>query len=87
VSQSNEAANSSGLILCRLFAGESQSALPPEREVAVSQDLIRRYRQSVEMGLDGWVNALHQRVGTLRQTLPSAARLIAQVVAESGPEK
>jgi hypothetical protein len=39
------------------------------------------------MGLDGWVNALHQRVGTLRQTLPSAARLIAQVVAESGPEK
>ena len=87
VSQSNEAANSSGLILCRLFAGESQSALPPEREVAVSQDLIRRYRQSVEMGLDGWVNALHQRVGTLRQTLPSAARLIDQVVAESGPEK
>jgi hypothetical protein len=39
------------------------------------------------MGLDGWVNALHQRVGTLRQTLPSAARLIDQVVAESGPEK
>ena len=87
VSQSNDAASSSGLILCRLFAGESQSALPPDREVAVSQDLIRRYRQSVEMGLDGWVNALHQRVGTLRQTLPSAARLIDQVVAESGPEK
>ena len=87
VSRSNDAASSCGLILCRLFAGESQSALPPDREVAVSQDLIRRYRQSVEMGLDGWVNALHQRVDTLRQTLPSAARLIDQVVAESGPEK
>ena len=87
VSGSNDAANSSGLILCRLFAGESQSPLAPDREVAVSQDVIRRYRQSVELGLDGWVHALHQRVDTLRQTLPSAARLIDQVVAESGPEK
>jgi glycosyltransferase involved in cell wall biosynthesis/tetratricopeptide (TPR) repeat protein len=86
VSRSNDAASSCGLILCRLFAGEPLSALPPDREVAVSQDLIRRYRQSVELGLDGWVNALHQRVGTLRQALPSAARLIDQVVAESGPE-
>jgi glycosyltransferase involved in cell wall biosynthesis/tetratricopeptide (TPR) repeat protein len=86
VSRSNDAASSCGLILCRLFAGEPLSALPPDREVAVSQDLIRRYRQSVELGLDGWVNALHQRVGTLRQALPSAARVIDQVVAESGPE-
>ena len=87
VSRSNDAASSSGLILCRLFAGESLSPLAPDREVAVSQEVIRRYRQSVELGLDGWVHALHQRVGTLRQTLPSAARLIDQVVAESGPEK
>jgi glycosyltransferase involved in cell wall biosynthesis/tetratricopeptide (TPR) repeat protein len=87
VSRSNDAASSCGLILCRLFAGEPLSALPPDREAAVSQDLIRRYRQSVELGLDGWVHALHQRVGTLRQALPSAARLIDQVVAESGPEK
>jgi glycosyltransferase involved in cell wall biosynthesis/thioredoxin-like negative regulator of GroEL len=86
VSRSNDAASSCGLILCRLFAGEPLSALPPDREVAVSQDLIRRYRLSVKLGLDGWVNALHQRVGTLRQALPSAARLIDQVVAESGPE-
>lgn len=87
VSRSNDAASSSGLILCRLFAGEPLSPLAPDREVAVSQEVIRRYRQSVELGLDGWVHALHQRVGTLRQTLPSAARLIDQVVAESGPEK
>jgi tetratricopeptide (TPR) repeat protein len=86
VSRSNDAASSSALILCRLFAGEPLSALPPDREAAVSQDLIRRYRQSVELGLDGWVHALHQRIGTLRQALPSAARLIDQVVAESGPE-
>jgi FkbM family methyltransferase len=86
VSRTNDAASSSALILCRLFAGEPLSALPPDREVAVSQDLIRRYRQSVELGLDGWVQALHQRIGTLRQALPSAARLIDQVVAESGPE-
>ena len=76
MSRPNDADSSSGLILCRLFAGESQSAVPPDREMAVSQDLIRRYRQSVEMGLDGWVHALHQRVDTLRKTLPSAARFI-----------
>ena len=76
MSRSNDADSSSGLILCRLFAGESQSAVPPDREMAISQDLIQRYRQSVEMGLDDWVHALHQRVGTLRQTLPSAARFI-----------
>ena len=87
MSRSNDADSSSGLILCRLFAGESQSAVPPDREMAISQDLIRRYRQAVEMGLDAWVHALHQRVDTLRQTLPSAARFIDLVVAESGPEK
>lgn len=83
----DDAAATSGLILCRLFAGESLQALPPDRERAVSQDLIRRYRHSVELGLDGWVHALHQRLGPLHQALPSAARLIEQVVAETDPER
>ena len=82
----DDAAATSGLILCRLFAGESLQALPPDRERAVSQDLIRRYRHSVELGLDGWVHALHQRLGPLHQALPSAARLIEQVVSETDPE-
>jgi glycosyltransferase involved in cell wall biosynthesis/cytochrome c-type biogenesis protein CcmH/NrfG len=85
--QSSDAAAASGLILCRLFAGESLQSLPPDYERAVSQDVIRRYRDSVELGLDDWVEALHQRLKPLHQALPSAARLIQQVVTETDPER
>ncbi len=87
LARNNDDACASGLILCRLFAGEPLSGLPPDRERSVSQDLIRRYRQAVELGLDGWVQAFHERLGALHQALPSAARLIEQVVAASGPEQ
>jgi glycosyltransferase involved in cell wall biosynthesis/Tfp pilus assembly protein PilF len=85
--QSSDAAAASGLILCRLFAGESLQSLPPDYERAVSQEVIRRYRDSVELGLDDWVEALHQRLKPLHQALPSAARLIQQVVTETDPER
>ena len=87
LSKNNDDASASGLILCRLFTGEPLSGLPPNRERAVSQDVIRRYRQAVELGLDGWIQAFHERLGALHQVLPSAARLIEQVVAASGPER
>jgi glycosyltransferase involved in cell wall biosynthesis/Tfp pilus assembly protein PilF/GT2 family glycosyltransferase len=87
LSKNNDDASASGLILCQLFTGEPLSGLPPNRERAVSQDVIRRYRQAVELGLDGWIQAFHERLGTLHQALPSAARLIEQVVAASGPER
>ena len=87
LSKSNDDASASGLILCQLFTGEPLSGLPLNRERAVSQDVIRRYRQAVELGLDGWIQAFHERLGALHQVLPSAARLIEQVVAASGPER
>ena len=80
----SEATTASGLILCRLFAGEPLTAVPPDRERAVSQDVLRRYRQAVELGLEDWVRTLHRRLAELRVALPSAAGLIEQVVAESG---
>jgi glycosyltransferase involved in cell wall biosynthesis/tetratricopeptide (TPR) repeat protein len=84
--QPQDAPTLSGWILSRLFADEPLEALPPEHERSVSQDVLRRYRQAVELGLDPWVQALHRRVDALETATPSAARLIRQVIAESGPE-
>jgi hypothetical protein len=76
-----------GLLLCRLFAGQPVAGPSPDRERALSQDLIRRYRQAVELGLDDWVRTVHTRLDGLEPALPTAARLIRQVVAESGPDQ
>lgn len=84
--QPDDAAAASGRILSGLFAGERPTPTPLDRERAVSQDALRRYRQAVELGLEDWVRTLHGRLDDLRIVLPSAAGLIAQVVAESGPE-
>jgi len=84
--QPQDAPTLSGWILSRLFADEPLEALPSEHERSVSQDVLRRYRQAVELGLDPWVQALHRRVDALETATPSAARLIRQVIAESGPE-
>jgi tetratricopeptide (TPR) repeat protein len=81
-----DAAAASGRILSALLSGQPLTALPPDQERAVSQDALRRYRQAVELGLDDWVRTLHERLRQLRVALPSAAGLIEQVVAESGPE-
>jgi len=52
----------------------------------VSEDLIRRYRQGIHLGLTDWVRRLHERVGILHSVLPSAARLLEKVLAESQRE-
>ncbi|MEN9734216.1 MAG: hypothetical protein RLZ45_2211 [Verrucomicrobiota bacterium] len=85
-SPQQDAVWASGLILCQLFAGQSLFRLPPEQERAVSEDLIRRYRQGIHLGLTDWVRRLHERVGILHSVLPSAARLLEKVLAESQRE-
>ncbi|MCE2827609.1 MAG: glycosyltransferase [Verrucomicrobium sp.] len=85
--QAQDPATACGLLLCRLFAGEPLPGPSTDRERALSQDLIRRYRQAVELGLDDWVRGLHERIDALETVLPTAARLIRQVVAESGPDQ
>jgi glycosyltransferase involved in cell wall biosynthesis len=76
-----------GLLVCQLFAGHPVTGPSPDRERALSQELIRRYRHAVELGLDDWVRTLHERLDRLGTALPTAARLIRQVVAESGPDQ
>ena len=84
--QPHDATSLGGSILSRLFADEPLEALPKDQERSVSQEVLRRYRQAVELGLDPWVQALHRRVDALETATPSAALLIRQVIAESGPE-
>ncbi len=82
-SPSADAAGTCGKMLCEIFAGLPVAGLPVEQERAVSDDLIRRYRQAIHLGLADWVRSLHEHVRVLRPVLPSAARLIEQVLAES----
>lgn len=81
--RSGEPATIASLIVCQLLAGQPLIAITQEQELAVSQEFLRAYRKLVNYNVESSVIGIHERIHLLKGVLPSATRLIEQVVSDS----
>ncbi|HEY3862816.1 MAG TPA: glycosyltransferase [Verrucomicrobiae bacterium] len=75
---SNSPRHRAAIVLCELLAGERQYHFTAAEEPAISQEIIRWYRQSIRMGAHALLNQWHQRMETIGLALPSFARVLEQ---------
>jgi glycosyltransferase involved in cell wall biosynthesis/predicted Zn-dependent protease len=75
--------NVSALLLCQLVTGSPTTAVRFQDEPVISQEFVRRYRQLAEFGAENMVVAVNERVIQLTMILPTAGRIVQQVVADA----
>ncbi len=63
------------LVLCELLAGDPQHHFEAAEEPALSQEAVQWYRQFIRMRAHSLLNQLHERMETIRLTLPSFVRI------------
>jgi tetratricopeptide (TPR) repeat protein len=64
------------VVLCELLTGDRQYHFTPVEEPALSQEVLHWYRQCIRMGAHSLINQLHERMETIRVTLPSFVRVL-----------
>jgi len=69
-------------LLCELVADKTAVLPAPTDEPAVSRAFLEWYRRLIAFGAGATVQNLHDQLAALRQTLPSAAGVIAGVMAQ-----
>jgi O-antigen biosynthesis protein len=63
------------VVLCELLTGDCQYHFTAAEEPAISQEVLQWYRQAIRMGAHGLINQLHERMETIRLTLPAFVRV------------
>jgi GT2 family glycosyltransferase/tetratricopeptide (TPR) repeat protein/glycosyltransferase involved in cell wall biosynthesis len=63
------------VVLCELLTGDRQHHFTPAEEPAISQEAVQWYRQCIRMGAHSLINQLHERMETIRLTLPAFVRV------------
>jgi tetratricopeptide (TPR) repeat protein len=63
------------LVLCELLTGDRQHHFTAAEEPAISQEAVQWYRQCIRMGAQPLINQLHERMDTIRLTLPAFVRV------------
>jgi hypothetical protein len=69
-------------LLCELIADKTAVLPPPTDEPAVSRAFLEWYRRLIAFGAGETVQLVHNQFAALRQTLPSAAGVVAGVMAQ-----
>jgi GT2 family glycosyltransferase/tetratricopeptide (TPR) repeat protein len=64
------------VVLCELLTGDSQHHLTAAEEPLISQEAVQWYRQCIRMGAHALINQLHERMETIRLTLPAFVRVL-----------
>jgi hypothetical protein len=62
-------------VLCELLTGDRQHHFTAAEEPAISQEAVQWYRQCIRMGAQPLINQLHERMDTIRLTLPAFVRV------------
>jgi Flp pilus assembly protein TadD len=63
------------LVLCELLTGDRQHHFDAAEEPALSQEVVYWYRQCIRMGAHSLIHQLHERMETIRLTLPTFVRV------------
>jgi hypothetical protein len=69
-------------LLCETACGPAAGLPPPTDEPAVSRAFLEWYRRLIAFGAGETVQLVHNQFAALRQTLPSAAGVVAGVMAQ-----
>jgi O-antigen biosynthesis protein len=63
------------VVLCELLTGDRQHHFTAAEEPAMSQEVLQWYRQCIRMGAHSLIHQLHERMETIRLTLPAFVRV------------
>ncbi|MCC6233294.1 MAG: glycosyltransferase [Verrucomicrobiales bacterium] len=69
--------------LCQLVVQGKPSALPAEKEGAVSSEFLRLYQRLITTPASGFLHQVNERLDPLARVLPSAARTLSAAMAEA----
>jgi tetratricopeptide (TPR) repeat protein len=64
------------IVLCELLIGDCQHHFTAAEEPAISQEAVKWYRQCIRMGAHSFIHQLHERMETIRLTLPAFVRVL-----------
>ena len=64
------------LVICELLTGDRQYHFAAAEEPALSQAALQWYRQGIRLGAHALINQLHERMETIRLTLPDFVRVL-----------
>jgi GT2 family glycosyltransferase/tetratricopeptide (TPR) repeat protein len=64
------------IVICELLTGDRQHHFTAAEEPAMSQEVVKWYRQCIRMGAHALINQLHERMETIRLTLPAFVRVL-----------
>ena len=63
------------VVLCEVLSDDCQYAFSPAEEPAISQEVVQWYRQCIRLGAHSLINQLHERIESIRLTLPTFVRV------------
>jgi GT2 family glycosyltransferase/tetratricopeptide (TPR) repeat protein/glycosyltransferase involved in cell wall biosynthesis len=64
------------VVICELLTGDRQHHFSAAEEPALSQEVVQWYRQCIRMGAHALINQLHERMESIRLTLPAFVRVL-----------
>ena len=64
------------VILCELLMGDRQYHFTAAEEPALSGEVLQWYRQCIRMGAQALIQQMHERMETMRLTLPAFVRVL-----------
>jgi glycosyltransferase involved in cell wall biosynthesis/Tfp pilus assembly protein PilF len=64
------------VVICELLTGDRQYHFTAEEEPALSQEVLQWYRRCIRMGAQALLRQMHERMETIRLTLPSLVRVL-----------
>jgi Flp pilus assembly protein TadD len=64
------------IVICELLTGDRQHHFTSAEEPAISQEVVKWYRRGIQMGAHALLHQLHERMETIRLTLPGFVRVL-----------
>ncbi len=64
------------VVLCEVLTGGLHSNFSPAEEPAISREILNWYRQAIRVGAHGLISQIHERLETLRLTLPNFVKVL-----------
>jgi tetratricopeptide (TPR) repeat protein len=64
------------IVICELLTGDRQHHFTAAEEPALSQEVVHWYRQFIHVGAHALIHQLHERLETIRLTLPAFVRAL-----------
>lgn len=79
-----EAGQLAALVFCEALTGDRQVRIEAGEEAAVSREFLNLFRRLVDRGAEALVRRLQPELGAVATALPTAARVLREVLADAG---